>query len=64
MAGQSKIAEGKFQSTILRMVILPDRKSDIEGVAGKKGSGLQALGHVPAQSIEGYPHSPLAALIG
>jgi hypothetical protein len=41
------------------MIVLPDGKGDIDGVSGEKRGLLQALGHVPAESIEDWTQPSL-----
>ena len=51
-ASHLKITQRKFQSPEVGVVVVPDRKSNINSIARQKRRGLQTFGHVPAESVE------------
>src|SRR5580658_2445021 len=51
-----EIAQRKFQSAEVGMVVVIEREGDIQSIAGKQLSFLDALGHPPTQGIVGDRH--------
>ena len=60
--GNLKIPQGKLQSAVFGMIVVPDGEGDIDAVAGEKRGLLQALGHVPTQGIKDDFGSQFSAL--
>src|SRR4029077_20223426 len=48
-----EVAEGEFEATVFGVVVVADGEGDVEGIAGEEFGVLQALGHVPAEGVEG-----------
>ena len=48
-----EIAQGEFQAAVFGMIVVSDGEGDIERIARQQRRLLQALGHVPAQGVEG-----------
>ena len=55
-----EVAERKFQSAEVWVVVVIEGEGDIESVAGKQLGLLDALGHAPAEGIVGHRLSPAA----
>jgi hypothetical protein len=48
-----EVAERKLEAAVFRMVVVSDGKGDIDGIACQERGLLEALGHVPAEGVEG-----------
>ena len=57
----AKIAQGKLQAAVVGMVVVADGEGDVDGVSNEERGLLQALGHVPGQSVEDDGASPSGA---
>ena len=55
-----KVSQRKFEAAIFGVIVIVDRESDIERIAGEQTSLLATLGQMPAQGIESNGAAPLA----
>src|SRR4029077_11745507 len=56
-----EVAEGEFEATVFGVVVVADGEGDVEGIAGEEFGVLQALGHVPAEGVEGDVALPVSS---
>ncbi len=54
----AEVAQRKLQASILWMVVMSDAEGDVERISGEKFRSLQALCHVPAESVKGNVAAP------
>ena len=51
-SGEVEIAQREFQAAVFGVIVVADRERDIDGIARQERYLLQAVGHMPAESIE------------
>jgi len=49
----SEIPQGEFQAAVFGVVVVSDGEGDVDRIARQHRRLLEALGHVPAQGVEG-----------